>query len=63
MFVVNTTVLMDMLIQQVGIDMEMFFGIVFLMIMGTMVYIGIVISEEKRQGKYIPLIWEKDFWK
>jgi len=50
-------------IGQVGTNMDIFFGTLFLMIMGSMVYVGIVISEEKRQGKHIPLIWEKEFWK
>ena len=26
------------------------------------VYIQIIVEEERRQGKHIPLFWEKDFW-
>jgi hypothetical protein len=32
-------------------------------VMGIGVYIQAVMEEEKRKGKRIPLIWEKDFWK
>jgi hypothetical protein len=62
-FVVYITVLMDMLIQQVGINMEMFFGTLLILFMIFMAYVGTVVSEEQRQGKHIPLIWEKEFWK
>ena len=31
--------------------------------MALMVYVGVVVSEENRQKKHIPLIWEKEFWK
>ena len=26
------------------------------------VYIQTIVEEERRQGKHIPLFWEKDFW-
>jgi len=38
-------------------------GSLILIVMASFVYVGAVISEENRQKKRIPLIWEKEFWK
>ena len=43
--------------------MDIFIGIIVLIIMGLFTYVGAVVSEEKRQKKLIPLLWEKEFWK
>lgn len=39
--------------------METIIGIILLIPMALFTYIGYHMSEEKRAGKYIPLIWEK----
>ena len=38
------------------------FMIVMMTFMMLVTYMGCHISEEKRQGKWIPLPWEKDGW-
>ena len=43
--------------------MDILLGIIFTTIMALFVYVGAVVSEENRQKKRIPLIWEKEFWK
>jgi len=40
--------------------MNTLFGILLLIFMAWFVYMGAHIQEEERQGKYIPLPWEKD---
>lgn len=35
------------------------FGIFILTLMAFLTYMGLHIAEEKRQGKSLPLIWEK----
>jgi len=43
--------------------MNILFGFLFILFMITTTYVGIIIGEERRQNKYIPLIWEKEFWR
>jgi len=38
---------------------EIVFGTLGLIVMAFLVYMGCHISEEKRQGKSLPLFWEK----
>ncbi len=47
---------MLMHIQQVVIKI---IGVLFLPLMGIMVYMSAHIIDEEKQGKYIPLPWEK----
>ncbi len=39
---------------------EIVVGIIIFSIMLILLYVGLHISEEKRQGKSLPLIWEKE---
>ena len=40
--------------------LNIIFGIVFLAILAVFAYAGLHISEEKRQGKNLPMFWEKE---
>tara|TARA_Y100001938_G_C7812719_1_gene292697 strand:- start:357 stop:533 length:177 start_codon:yes stop_codon:yes gene_type:complete len=40
--------------------MEILFGIIFCSIAGFFVYMMVHIQEEERQGKQIPLFWERE---
>jgi len=42
---------------------ELIITIIVSVVMAIGVYVMAVMEEEKRKGKRIPLIWEKDFWK
>tara|TARA_Y100000593_G_scaffold19389_1_gene38720 strand:- start:11955 stop:12089 length:135 start_codon:yes stop_codon:yes gene_type:complete len=37
-------------------------AILLTIVMGIFAYVGFIVNEERRQGKPIPLIWEKEFW-
>lgn len=43
--------------------MDVLLSTIFIIVMALFVYVGAVMSEEQRQSKHIPLIWEKEFWK
>ena len=40
--------------------LSIIFGVVVLIAMGVLCYMGVHIAQEKREGKWIPLPWEKE---
>ena len=40
--------------------LEVLIGLPVLLVMGLFAYVGIHMSEEKRQGKSLPMFWEKE---
>ena len=40
--------------------LSIIFGVVVLTAMGVLCYIGVHIAQEKKEGKWIPLPWEKE---
>jgi len=39
--------------------MEIIFQIIAILIMSLFVYVGLHMSREKHEGRYIPMLWEK----
>lgn len=39
--------------------MEILFQIIALIVMSLFVYVGLHMSREKHEGRYIPMFWEK----
>jgi len=40
--------------------LEIIIGLPILLVMGLFAYVGVHMSEEKRQGKSLPMFWEKE---
>ena len=40
--------------------LSIIFGVVVLTAMGVLCYMGVHIAQEKREGKWVPLPWEKE---
>ena len=40
--------------------LEVIIGLPILLFMGLFAYVGVHMSEEKRQGKSLPMFWEKE---